>query len=67
MQTQTKQYYTPEEAGEILSLHKETIYRWLRSGKLPGTKVSHKCWRISLAQIEQMMQAAAHQQTERAA
>ena len=40
-------YITPEQAAERLQLGVETVYRWLRSGKIRGNRISHKAWRIS--------------------
>jgi excisionase family DNA binding protein len=39
-------YMTPEQVADRLSLSVETIYRWLRSRKLRGSRISHKAWRI---------------------
>ena len=40
-------YLTPEDVAERLKLGVDTIYRWLRTKKLPGTRLSRKAWRIS--------------------
>lgn len=40
-------YLTPEQIAEQLQLGLETIYRWLRSRKLRGSRISPKAWRIS--------------------
>ena len=40
-------YLTPEEVAERLQLSTETIYRWLRSRKLKGSRISHKAWRVA--------------------
>jgi excisionase family DNA binding protein len=40
-------YLTPEQAAERLQLGVETVYRWLRSGKLRGSRISQKAWRVS--------------------
>jgi excisionase family DNA binding protein len=42
-----EQYLTPEQVAERLQLGIETIYRFLRTGKLRGSRISHKAWRIS--------------------
>ncbi len=44
---------TPEEAAVLLRLNRETIYRNLRRGKLPGTKLGGQ-WRLSKTQLESM-------------
>lgn len=40
-------YLTPIQVAERLQLNVETVYRWLRSGKLPGIRLSRKVWRIT--------------------
>ena len=40
-------YITPEQVAERLQLTVDTVYRWLRSRKLRGSRISHKAWRIS--------------------
>lgn len=39
-------YLTPEQVAESLQLGVETVYRWLRSGKLRGSRISQKAWRV---------------------
>jgi len=46
---------TPEEVSEKLQLGVETIYRWLRSGKLRGSRISHKAWRITERELASFM------------
>jgi predicted DNA-binding transcriptional regulator AlpA len=36
MTTTTKNYYTVPEAAEFLSVNPSTIWRWIKSGKLPA-------------------------------
>jgi len=45
---------TPEEAATLLRLNRETVYRNLRRGVLPGTKLGGQ-WRIPKAQLETML------------
>jgi excisionase family DNA binding protein len=40
-------YLTPEQVAEKLQLAVETVYRWLRSGKLRGSRISAKAWRVA--------------------
>lgn len=42
---------TPEEAAGILRVNVHTVYRALRSGKLPGGKVGSQ-WRIRRADLD---------------
>ena len=48
---------TPEEAAAMLRLNRETIYRNLRRGKLPGIKLGGQ-WRISKSRLESMLAAS---------
>jgi excisionase family DNA binding protein len=44
-------YLTPEQVAEQLHLSTETIYRWLRSRKLRGSRISHKAWRVAARDV----------------
>lgn len=46
------QYLTPKEVAGILGVHQKTIHLWLRSGKLAGTKISYRTWRIPKSSFE---------------
>ncbi|ODT79863.1 hypothetical protein ABS71_00860 [bacterium SCN 62-11] len=48
---------TPEEAALLLRINRETVYRNLRRGRLPGTKLGGQ-WRLSKSQLESMMGSA---------
>ncbi len=48
-------YLTPEQAAERLQLGTETVYRYLRSGKLRGRRISHKAWRIAEIDLSSLM------------
>lgn len=46
---------TTEQVAERLQLHPITIQRWLRQGKLKGTKLPGKAgWRVPVAEVERM-------------
>ena len=45
-------YLTVAELSEYLQIHKTTIYRLLRQGKLPGFRIGSD-WRFSLEAIEE--------------
>lgn len=49
-----EKYYTPEEVAELLKTSRETIYNWLRSGKLRGVKVFN-FWRISESELNRLL------------
>ena len=45
---------TPEEAAALLRLNRETIYRNLRRGNIPGIKLGGQ-WRISKSALESVL------------
>jgi excisionase family DNA binding protein len=45
-------YLTVDELSEYLQVHKTTIYRMLKQGKLPGFRIGSD-WRFSLESIKQ--------------
>jgi excisionase family DNA binding protein len=42
---------TPEEVADYLRLNRETVYRNLRQGRLPGIKVGAQ-WRVSRSALD---------------
>jgi len=50
-----ERYYTPEEIAELLKVSRETVYNWLRAGKLKGAKVFN-FWRISESELNRLLQ-----------
>jgi excisionase family DNA binding protein len=40
------QMLNPRQVAEILGVHQKTVHLWLRTGKLQGTKISYRAWRI---------------------
>ncbi len=49
-----ERYYTPEEIAELLKVSRETVYNWLRAGKLKGTKVFN-FWRVSESELSRLL------------
>jgi len=47
-------YYTCKEVAEILKLSLETIWDWIRAGKLPATKIG-KSYRIPKEAVDQLL------------
>ena len=45
-------YLTPAQVAERCQLDRETIYRYLLSGKLRGVKISSKCWRVLESNVD---------------
>ncbi|KKK66328.1 hypothetical protein LCGC14_2965220, partial [marine sediment metagenome] len=39
MMEQTREVLTPEQAAEYLQVNRETIYRYIRQGKLAASKL----------------------------
>ncbi len=48
-------YLTPEQVAERLQVVTTTVYRWLRGGKLRGSLVSAKAWRITQRELDAFM------------
>lgn len=42
-----KAFLTAEQAAEQLQMHPRTVRRMLADGRLPGTKIGTKEWRVS--------------------
>ena len=49
-----EQGYTIEEACQILGVSRPTVVRWLRSGKLPATRVGGR-WKVPAEEIEKRL------------
>lgn len=45
---------TPEEVADYLRLNRETVYRTLRRGQLPGIKVGSQ-WRVSRSALNKAL------------
>ena len=56
--------YTPEQVRDICEVNLETVYRWLRSGKLNGVKVGGKLWRISTESLDAFLGKGASKSDE---
>lgn len=46
-----KKLYTVQEAAELLRLHPQSVYTWLRTGKLKSVRPGRK-WLIPAEEIE---------------
>jgi excisionase family DNA binding protein len=49
-------YYTPEEVAQKLKLNINTIWRYIREGKLPASLMGRK-YRISEEQLDRFMKS----------
>lgn len=50
---------SPQEAADMLSVDRETIFRWIKAGRLSASKLSPRIVRIRVADIEAMLKARA--------
>lgn len=46
------QLLNPRQVAEILGVHQKTVHLWLRSGRLEGTKISYRAWRIPRSALD---------------
>ena len=49
-----ERYYTPEEIAKLLKVSRETVYNWLRAGKLKGPNVFN-FWRVSESELNRLL------------
>lgn len=58
LQEATAEILTVDEAADFLKLSKRSVYRLLKEGKIPGTKVMHK-WRFERQQLTEWIRGSA--------
>ena len=46
---------TPQMVADRLHLHKDTVLLWLRTGRLPGTKLGHRTWRVKEQDLDEFL------------
>lgn len=54
-----KQYYTPQETAELLSVHYLTVLDWIKKGRLPALELGdgkRKIYRITIEHLERFNQ-----------
>jgi len=51
------QLLTPRQVADILGIHQKTVHVWLRSGRLKGTKISYRAWRISRTALDEFIES----------
>jgi excisionase family DNA binding protein len=56
-------YYTPTEVAKILKLNPNTVWRYIKDGKLSAFKVG-RCYRISEAQVQEFLNKGLDKQGE---
>ena len=51
-----ERYVTVAEAADRLSVCEEVVRRWLRTGKLRGTRLSRRAgWRIAASEVDRVL------------
>ncbi|MDB4893170.1 MAG: Helix-turn-helix domain [Gemmatimonadetes bacterium] len=55
----TRQLITPARAAEIFGVHRETIYLWIKDGRLPAVKLSRRMTRIRMADVDALIERSA--------
>jgi excisionase family DNA binding protein len=51
------QLLNPKQVAEILGIHQKTVHLWLRSGRLKGTKISYRAWRIPRSALNSFIES----------
>jgi len=51
LEFERKAYYSPKELAEILGVHRTTIDRYIREGRLRAVKLSERAYRIPLGAV----------------
>jgi excisionase family DNA binding protein len=54
-----KAFLTAEQAAEQLQMHPRTVRRMLADGRLPGTKIGTKEWRVSAQALRDFIEGKA--------
>jgi excisionase family DNA binding protein len=56
MSEQTREIFTPEQAAEYLQVNRETIYRYIRDGKLVASKLG-RAYRVPKRSLDLLLWA----------
>jgi len=56
MDSESKQFYTPEEVARLLGVSTMTVYRLIKSKTLGAIKFGHKNLRISQKDLDDFIQ-----------
>jgi excisionase family DNA binding protein len=51
-----KAFLTAEQVAEQLQMHPRTVRRMLADGRLPGTKIGTKEWRVSAQSLREFIE-----------
>lgn len=52
--TESPRYLTPQEFADEISFHRETLYRKLKQGEIPGARKVGGRWRIPRWALEEV-------------
>lgn len=61
----TDRLLTLKQVGEKLGLKPGTLSGWLRTGKLPGVKISGKYWRVKESDLEKFMNEQQYENSQK--
>lgn len=50
-----RQLLTPEEVAGYLQVAVKTIYKWSSEGTIPAVKISSRCVRFNVAQVDKWL------------
>ena len=63
-----RRWLTVEETADRLSVHSQTVRRWLRSGQLEGTSINRRAgWRISETEVQRFLSEGPREAKEKLA
>jgi excisionase family DNA binding protein len=53
--THTIEFLSPADVAALLKVHVKTVHIWLREGRLQGTKISYRAWRIPRTALDDFL------------
>lgn len=57
-----KELYKVQEVADILGIQRNTLYKWIREGKIAATRYGYKTIRISQSQLDDFLKNKKHSQ-----
>ena len=52
-----KEWYKPQEIAAKLDVNKQTVWRWIRAGKLEAVKLGPSSYRVSIGALASFIEA----------
>lgn len=52
-----KEWYKPQEIAAMLDVNKQTVWRWIRDGKLEAVKLGPSSYRVSYGALGAFIEA----------